>query len=329
MRLGMKQNSYMQGQITRKVQVRNNRFLGKLKRDQIARQLLLADGYVLPQGMKTAIGNFRRYFFSAAVFAAALWGFPAPILKAQVYMLTKLHDFAVASPGNPVGMNPYDIPIQIGNELWFTTENGGTTGFGTLSSFDLVTNTITTRLNTMDISTGNTPQSRFLQDGNNLYYTTSRGGTGDRGTLNVYNTSTNTNTVLHNSPSNTPSTNLYGYHSNVVRVGDNLYWMARNGGPLGVQGGAIMRYNLSTSTVTTAHVFNSVPGGRFPFHGLTAVGNMLYFTTFTGGQIGTGSPNGAGTLCSFDTTKTPSPPSHRCRWAVVTAFQPTTRSMIQ
>lgn len=241
--------------------------------------------------------EFIRYISAIFIFICVV----GSDLSAQIHVLTKLYDFQISSPGNPVAMNPYDKPIQIGNELWFTSENGGTTGFGTLSSFDLSSNTITTRVATMDNTTGNTPVGRLYSSGDNLYYTTSRGGTGDRGTLSRFNIPTSTNAVLYNSPSNTPSTNLYSYHSNVVQIGDSLYWMARSGGPLGVQGGGIMRYNLTTSTSSVLHTFDNVPNGRFPFHGLTAVGSTLYFTTFTGGISGPGSPNGAGTLGSFDT----------------------------
>ncbi len=66
--------------------------------------------------------------------------------------------------------------------------------------------------------------------------------------------------------------------------------------------GTIQRYQSSNQTVTQIHAFAAAPDSRQPFKGFTTVGSKLYFTTFTGGNTGTGVTNGAGTLNELDVT---------------------------
>lgn len=231
--------------------------------------------------------------------------------------LTKLHDFYVppVNPDNPNPLpgtaNPYDTPLLIGNTLWFTTQNGGIPDAGTLSSFDLGTNTVTLRVE-IDGSNGDTPQgSPELSDGF-LYYTTNSGGTGDRGVLNAYELATGTNTTLWHallgSPAATYGTNPGTMGGNVAIVdrggelGKDIYIATQNGGPGGAARGTILRYQTSDGSITVVKAFGDAPGSRQPFKGFTKVGNKLYFTTFTGGNTTTGTSNGAGTLNELDVT---------------------------
>ncbi|RYD36074.1 MAG: hypothetical protein EOP87_06165 [Verrucomicrobiaceae bacterium] len=224
--------------------------------------------------------------------------------------LTKLHDFN--NTGVLLGVQgSYDTPILIGSDLWFTTDKGGDNGFGTLSSFKLTNNTVTKRVS-LDNETGNTPQSAPTVSDGFLYYTTTRGGTGDRGTLNGYDLTGSTNTVLWNSLSNSPTTNPNTLPGNVAVIdrgalGKDVYILTQGGG-LGAAIGTIQRYNTLTGIVTQVHAFGNTPDSRQPFKGFTVVGNKLYFTTFTGGNVSpsghaTGSAtNGCGTLNEFDVT---------------------------
>jgi uncharacterized repeat protein (TIGR03803 family) len=229
-------------------------------------------------------------------------------LAAAFPTLTKLHDFNNAIPNIGI-QNPYDTPVLVGSELWFTSQNGGNSGFGTFSSFDLATHVPSIRVS-MNNSTGNTPQGTPVLSDGLLYYTTTRGGTGDRGTLNVFNPLAppgTGNTVLWNSPSNVITTNPNTIPGNVAVIdrgplGKDVYFMTSNGGSGGTAIGTIQRYQTSDGLVLTVHEFAAAPAARQPFKGFTAVGTKLYFTTFTGGNTGTGATNGAGTLNELDVT---------------------------
>lgn len=217
--------------------------------------------------------------------------------------MVKLHDFDNTNINIPSPQNPYDTPVLIGTKLWFTTESGGTEGFGTLSNFDTLTSTVTV-VKSMDNLTGNTPRAAVTRDGDLLYLTTIRGGTGDKGTLATWDMTGNSHQVLWNSPQSTPTTNPNLLQGNVAIIdrepaGKDIYFMTPNGGA-GSAFGTIQRYQTSDGTVTQVHAFSAAPDSRQPFKGFTAVGTDLYFTTFTGGLTGTGFGNGAGTLCKLD-----------------------------
>jgi uncharacterized repeat protein (TIGR03803 family) len=217
--------------------------------------------------------------------------------------LVKLADFNNSNLNAPSAQNPYDTPVLIGSKLWFTTESGGNDGFGTLSTFDLVTNA-TTVMKSMDNGSGNTPRATPTVDGDLLYITSVRGGSGDKGTLATWNLTDNTFQVLWNSPQSSPTTNPNILQGNVAVIdrgvlGKDVYFMTPNGGA-GSAFGTVQRYQTSDGSVTQVHAFSAAPDSRQPFKGFTAVGSNLYFTTFTGGLAGTGFGNGAGTLCKLD-----------------------------
>jgi uncharacterized repeat protein (TIGR03803 family) len=222
--------------------------------------------------------------------------------------LVKLHDFNNSVP--LIGIqNPYDTPVLIGSTLWLTSQGGGTSGFGTFASFDLATNLPTIHVS-LDVQNGNTPLGTPTLSGGLLHYTTTRGGTGDRGTLSAFDPTAppaTANSVLWNSPQNSPSTNPNTIPGNVAVIdrgalGKDIYFLTQNGGAGGTGAGTIQRYRTSDGAVTTVHGFSAAPSARQPFKGFTAIGNMLYFTTFTGGNTGSGFSNGAGTLNQLDVT---------------------------
>ncbi len=223
-------------------------------------------------------------------------------------LLVKLHDFNNSIPFIGV-QNPYDTPVLIGSKLWFTSQNGGANGFGTFSSFDLATNLPTIHVS-LDTVTGNTPNGTPTVSDGLLYYTNTRGGTGDRGTINAFDPQAppaTANSVLWNSPSNSPNTNPNTLPGNVAvidrgQLGKDIYFLTQNGGSGGTGIGTIARYQTSDASVTTVHEFAAAPAARQPFKGFTVVGNKLYFTTFTGGNTGSGATNGAGTLNELDVT---------------------------
>jgi len=225
----------------------------------------------------------------------------AALLSASVsaQTLTKIFDFGTTVNGPT---DPYSAPILIGNELWFTTNAGGANDFGTITKFNLNSNSLTT-VYSMD-GTGNTPFSTLTQVGDYIYYTTSRGGTGDRGTISVLNTTNGENKILFNSPE-LASGLPYTFHGGVAYVdrGDgtaSLYALHQSGGNDSA-GGGVMKLTLNiaeqTATSQLIHTFLADgSSGRQPFEGFTRVGNNLYFTTQVGGTPVTGLGNGPGAI---------------------------------
>jgi len=216
-------------------------------------------------------------------------------------LMVKLTDFPAAI-GEPA--RPYSVPLLYNNALWFTTQGGGDWGFGSLARWDLNTSALQTVFGNMESTNGNTPLGSLTRDGEVLYLTTTRGGTGDRGVLASYNTTTDTYTVLWNSPSNSPNTNPNTVIGNpaVIDRGTHkeVYFLTRSGGVSSL-GGTVHKYNTATNTTTLIGNLPGAPGGQQPLEGgLTRVGNTLYFTTFTGGTTGTGFTNGVGTLMALD-----------------------------
>lgn len=222
---------------------------------------------------------------------------------ASGHSLTKVVDFnnnnfLMANP-----QAPNDSPVWSNGVLWFTTESGGLEGFGTFCSYNTANGQLSVRHSTEQVS-GNSPKANPTVDGDLLYFTTIKGGTGDKGTLSTWNATTNTHTVLWNSPQQTPNTNPNQLQGDVAVIdrgvaGKDVYFMTINGGA-GTAIGTIQRYQTSDASVAQVHVFSGLPGARQPFKGFTKVGTKLYFTTFTGGISGTGYGNGAGTLCVLD-----------------------------
>lgn len=242
----------------------------------------------------------------------------APSLGAQ-HTLTKILDFQGFKANDPLETSddeygpakPFDTPVLLGTELWFTTENGGNLGFGSLAKYDLATGILEMVYGDLEVGVGNSPQSEIAVDGNLLYFTNNRGGTGDRGTLSMFNRSSSSYTRLWNAPPITPNTNptlIPGAPTIIDRgaAGKDIYFLTQNGAAPGSASGtavgSIQRHNTLTGTTSTVLFFTTNPSPRQPFKGFTAVGNKLYFTTFVGGISGTGFTNGAGTLNVLDVT---------------------------
>lgn len=254
-----------------------------------------------------------------SLLSVAVAAFVAPGLVSAQHTLNKLRDFRGFIQNDPLETSddeygpakPYDTPILLGDELWFTTENGGNFGFGSIAKYNLTTNTLSMVYGDLEVNVGNSPQSELVPDGALLYFSNNRGGTGDRGTLSVFNRTASTYARLWNAPSITPNTNptlIPGAPTIVDRgpAGKDIYFMTQNGASPGSASGtaigSIQRFNTVTETTTTVLFFTTNPSPRQPFKGFTRVGNKLYFTTFVGGIIATGSGNGCGTLNELDVT---------------------------
>ncbi|MGC3960047.1 MAG: hypothetical protein QM813_19590 [Verrucomicrobiota bacterium] len=127
--------------------------------------------------------------------------FLAFALQAQV--VEKVVDLNIASSG-PGG--PLDRFTQIGTNLWFTTEKGGVFDpAGTISRYDLVTREVTV-VASLQNSTGTSPESSLLAIGDEAYFTTKSGGTGNAGTIAKINLNDGTVTALYHFPPNNATT---------------------------------------------------------------------------------------------------------------------------
>lgn len=230
---------------------------------------------------------------------------------AAAQIVEKMADLNVAG-GGPGG--PRDQFTQIGTNLWFTTEKGGVFDpAGTISRYDLVTHEVVV-VASLDNSTGKSPESSLLVIGDEAFFTTKSGGTGNAGTIAKINLTNGTVSVLYDFPPNTAEQRTNGLQtgstsrSGLTRIGEELWATTSLGGTS--NRGTIVKYNLTNGVTTlVTNLDGPVLGGQ-AFDGFTAAGtNAWYYTTFTGGST-FGSPGlnlGAGVLgrLSFDEAGNP------------------------
>ncbi len=217
--------------------------------------------------------------------------------------LVKLHDFDNSSI-NPFFAQPArvnDSAILVGERLWFTCEQGGEYGFGTLSSYNITTGQLQIHI-AMDNDTGLTPKSSPVRDGDLLYFTTignNREGSAVYSTMGHYNmTAAQVTNKLWEATGSSGNhiRNPWGGVAIIDRgtAGKDLYFNCYSGG-LASGNGAILRYEPATGATSTVYQMAAGPGPRQPYKGFAVVGTDLYFTTFTGGDGAV-----SGTLCKLD-----------------------------
>lgn len=216
--------------------------------------------------------------------------------------------FASADGVGIGGYEPLARPVQVGTNLWFTTDKGGTYDAGTVSRLDLVTGEVV-QVASFDNDTGKGSESSLLVIGETAYFTTKSGGTGNAGTLASVNLVTGTLRALFHFPENNAEQRAAGTQigstprASLTRIGDELWTTTSLGGAS--NRGSIVRFHLTHGTAQwVAHLDGPNLGGQ-AFGGFTPGPNQTwFFTTFTGGDTfaTTGLPLGAGTLgqLSFD-----------------------------
>lgn len=126
---------------------------------------------------------------------------------------------------------------------------------------------------------GYAPLDRFTQIGSNLWFTTSKGGAFDAGTISRYELPTRTVVQvasLDNGTGKAPESSL-------LVIGDEAYFTTLNGG-LGNRG-TIAKINLESGAITVLYDFptNGLPTGQTPRAGLTRIGEELWTITSSGG----------------------------------------------
>ena len=131
---------------------------------------------------------------------------------------------------------------------------------------------------------GYAPLDRFTQAGTNLWFTTSKGGTFDAGTISRFDLVTRQVVQVASFDNNTGK----AAESSVLVVGDEGYFTTVSGGA--GNKGTIAKIDLSTGVITTLYDFitNGLPTGATPRAGLTRIGDELWTTTSLGGTSNRG-----------------------------------------
>lgn len=177
--------------------------------------------------------------------------------------------------------------------LYGLTGAGGSTGDGTMFSFNLSTNVYTTLFSFTGSSgsnPGSTPAGHLIEPTNGIMYgLTPYGGANGDGVLFQYNIATTTYSVKYNFSSASGGYNPEG--SLVKATNGKLYGLAGNGGTLGF--GTMFEYNTAgAGTYSTLVNFSgtSTPAmGAYPKGSLMqATNGSLYGMTFNGGATNDG-----------------------------------------
>ena len=195
---------------------------------------------------------------------------------------TKLVDFALTGPALPQG----DL-IEANNGLLYGLSNGGgTSGDGTLFSFDRNTNLIQTLVSFSTATTGTGTTGTLMQAANGkLYGTTVTGGLNSNGTLFSYDIITNTYTkrfdFLSATTGRSPRGRLVQHPSGLI------YGMTQTGGAS--TSGTLYSFDDNLSSFNVVHTFNSASStnGGSPWGSLLlASDGKFYGLTLTGSPYG-------------------------------------------
>ncbi len=194
------------------------------------------------------------------------------------------------------GVYPNGSLIQAADgKLYGLTNSGGSSGSGTLFSYDFSTFQFTVLHDFNGPTEGGAPKGSLMQASNGkLYGMTSSGGLGGYGTIFEYNIAIPTFTVLHDftgsGTGSAPEGDLIEENPGV------LYGMTKSGGTFNY--GTIFEYTIGGSLVNKFNFQNSVSDGGQPQGTLIRSGynNLFYGVTVTGGG------SNAGVLFEFNPT---------------------------
>ena len=196
--------------------------------------------------------------------------------------------------GGNDGKNPYaDITLSAdGGSLYGTTNQGGASSSGTLFSFSLATQTLTTLSGFVTDGTSPLGDLILSADGTALYGMTSNGGTNGDGVIFSYSLSQGTETILHTFN----GTDGSGPRGNLLFSPDKstLYGMTLVGGQNNF--GSIFSYVLASQTFTSLYSFTNGTDGSIIVGSPTISqdGNTIYGVANLGGN------NNFGAIFSFD-----------------------------
>jgi uncharacterized repeat protein (TIGR03803 family) len=191
-----------------------------------------------------------------------------------------LHSFDGAATGG----RPYGGLTIAGTKLYGTTKDGGSSGMGTIFSFDTVSLAFQ-KVADFNGSNGAKPQGDLTYYNGILYGLAPLGGVNNGGTIFAFDPVAGVMTDLSNL-NRTTGTNPYG---NMTVLNDKLYFVASYGGS--ALGGSIAVYDPAALTCTDLY---NLPAGTYAHSGMVALNNLLYGTD-PGAGGGT-----SGLIFSFD-----------------------------
>jgi len=195
-----------------------------------------------------------------------------------------LYSFA----GGTDGANPYaSVVMGTGAKLYGTTRNGGTSGNGTIFSYDTGTHTYQKAADFTGAN-GAHPDGDLIFFNNKFYGLAPFGGASGKGAIFSYDPSTGT---LSNVCNLTNATGAHP-HGKLTVYNNQLYFVNTLGGAGG--GGTIAVYDPATSACTVLYNFS---GNSTPHSGLVIIDSLLYGTA-----VGAGSPGSTsfGSIYSFN-----------------------------
>jgi len=167
-----------------------------------------------------------------------------------------------------------------GGVVYGVTEEGGTSGYGVLYSFDPKTSTLKVLHNFAGSSDGSYPFSTPTVSGNLIIGTAPDGGSGGCGTLWQYNNKNGKFGVLHSF--NCGTDGGYPYGTPAATAGNKvIYGTADYYGTYYY--GTVWAFTRKGSTMSTLYNFTGSSDGGYPYSGILATSSALYGTCDYGG----------------------------------------------
>jgi uncharacterized repeat protein (TIGR03803 family) len=216
---------------------------------------------------------------------------------------TILHNFTPPSGfpyySNGDGTYPTSPLVLSGSTVYGVTQQGGALGSGHVFKMSAnggnptAIHTFTTVPNSPPFynNDGAFPNAGIILSGNTLYGTANEGGTAGSGTLIKVNTDGTGFVVLHSfsaTPSFYPQTNSDGAspESALTLSGNTVYGTTYSGGPFGY--GTIFSVHTDGSGFVNLHSFTGDVDGGHLFSSLVILGQVVYGTSFFGGDTNNG-----------------------------------------
>jgi uncharacterized repeat protein (TIGR03803 family) len=184
--------------------------------------------------------------------------------------------------GTKDGAYPCAGVIDVGGQLYGTTQAGGSAGWGTIYHVSTSGDDEHVIYSFKAGKDGAAPYAGLLELNGKLYGTTVEGGTAGWGTA-------------FESPTSGPAHVIYSFkagskdggypYSKLIAIGDTLYGTTQEGGSAGW--GTAFRMS-TTGQEHVIYSFKAGSDGGYPFAGLTDLDGKLYGTTKEGGAAGYG-----------------------------------------
>ncbi|MBV9717837.1 MAG: hypothetical protein JOZ77_00840 [Candidatus Eremiobacteraeota bacterium] len=198
-----------------------------------------------------------------------------------------LYRFIADDKGTNDGAHPYAGLTDVGGTLYGTTNQGGTTGSGTVFKVSTAGKEAVV-YSFKGGSDGQYPFARLLYSKGQLYGTTYQGGVAN-GWGTVFKVSTSgTERVLYRFNANDKGTHdgAHPYYGGLVAIGSYLYGTTYQGG--GPGDGTVYKLSVAGGKDQILYAFKGGSDGQYPYAGVDDSSGTLYGTTYVGGGSGAG-----------------------------------------